>query len=385
MNNTSLTLVNTQITNNGKDFKYSTEYGNARDLLSGVVQLIDSDATISGSLFENNAACYGGALNIINTGGTVENLKVTDSQFINNKGYDGAGINIEQATFEIAGCTFTNNQAIGVGSPDYASAGGGIAFSKDLSSGTVTDSTFTGNSATWGGAIYSNPRDTAHRVIIDGCTFTDNTATEKGGGVFFNGYNLTVSNSAFTGNTAPLGESIYNGGYVLYLTKNTIDNSITCNGDVALSENTIGGYINLGKDTTKLLSNVIITINDNGTYTAEAYDIFKVKAKVTDDNGNIIRTYNDKIGIWCGPSSVPGSQPGKLTFNEETGLYEADVEVVKSGRIYMGNLGNTFPYVNRTLVTEHSAYVTVTPIQRTLEVTYENITFPAPKSGRLLP
>ena len=37
LNNTSLTLVNTQITNNGKDFKYSTEYGAERDLLSGVV------------------------------------------------------------------------------------------------------------------------------------------------------------------------------------------------------------------------------------------------------------------------------------------------------------------------------------------------------------
>ena len=358
VNNANLNLVNSQIINNGINFKYRTSENEERDLLDGVVNLVDSSATVSGCLFENNAACYGGALNIINNDNTMDYLTVTNSQFINNKGYNGAGINIENCIFDIDDCNFVDNQAIGIGSPDYVSVGGGVSFDGAQSVGTITDSNFTGNSANIGGAIYAGTDDAEHTATISGCNFKDNAALERGGAILDVGF-LEVSNSNFSGNDAPIGKAIYDGG-ILSLSENVVNE----NAGIYISQNC------------KLNSNVIITINDNATYTINAYDPFTVKAEVTDDNGNVIRTYNDKIGIWCGPSSVSGSQPGSLIFNEETGLYEAPIEPVKSGQIYMGNTRSTFPYVDSSLITQNKAYVTVNPIDRQLEVTYENITYP---------
>ncbi|WP_298517423.1 Ig-like domain repeat protein [uncultured Methanobrevibacter sp.] len=356
--NSFLTLLDTRIINNGKNFKYRTTEDEERDLLESVVALVDSSATVRNCLFKNNSACYGGALSIINQDDTLDELIVTNSNFTDNRAYNGAGINIGDSAFNIDKCNFINNQAIGIGSPGYVSVGGGVAFDGAKSEGNIKDSNFTGNGANIGGAIYSGTDDAEHTAVVSGCNFNDNTAIEQGGAIVHVGF-LSVSDSNFSGNEAPQGNSIYNGG-TLSLDGNVIEDDW----GIYLSQNG------------KMTSEVIITINDNQTYNLPAFTPFTVNAKVTDDNGNIIRTYNDKIGIWCGPSVISGSSPGKLTFNEETGLYEADIEIFKTGQIYMGNTRATFPYADSSLITQKIAYVTVIPVDRLLEVTYENITYP---------
>uniref|UniRef100_UPI00386C7447 beta strand repeat-containing protein n=1 Tax=Methanobrevibacter sp. TaxID=66852 RepID=UPI00386C7447 len=353
--NAQVTLTNTNVTNNGK-----RELDRASgDLVNAVISLLDSSATITGGLFENNTGIYGGA--IIADGDGTQTLTITGATFNNNKAYDGGAIDISDMQTTISDCTFNNNVVVGPGSPGYTAMGGAIA-ADGTGSFTLTNSNFTANKATGDGAIagaVSAGLGQGTTVIIDNCAFKENTAVLKAGAVFANGPNVIISNSNFSDdNEAGDGDAIYNGGY-LSLSKNVIDGT-----GIFLSQNS------------KLTSNVIITINDNQTYTCDACEQFTIKANVTDDNGNIIRTYNDKIGIWCGPSSVSGSVPGKLTFNEESGLYEAAFETAKSGKIYMGNTRSTFPYADSSLITQYFAYINVNPIDRVLEVTYENITHP---------
>ena len=200
VNNANLNLVNSQIINNGINFKYRTSENEERDLLDGVVNLVDSSATVSGCLFENNAACYGGALNIINNDNTMDYLTVTNSQFINNKGYNGAGINIENCIFDIDDCNFVDNQAIGIGSPNYVSVGGGVSFDGAQSVGTITDSNFTGNKASDGGAVRLDGSGN-----ISYSNFIGNSASNGGAIYTVNG---NVINSNFTKNRGT-GAAIY--------------------------------------------------------------------------------------------------------------------------------------------------------------------------------
>lgn len=73
---------------------------------------------------------------------------------------------------------------------------------------SVVDSTFSGNTAEWGGAIYSEPG----HVTISGSHFTNNSATDSGGAVSVwhaaDGEGVTVSNSTFTNNSVGEGAAI---------------------------------------------------------------------------------------------------------------------------------------------------------------------------------
>ena len=84
----------------------------------------------------------------------------------------------------------------------------------------ITDSTFTGNNATHGGAIYNN-----EALNVVGSNFTDNTATTNGGAIY-NGSIITVTDSTFTGNNAIDygGGAIYN-DYTLTVTGSTFVNN----------------------------------------------------------------------------------------------------------------------------------------------------------------
>ena len=100
---------------------------------------------------------------------------------------------------------------------------------------TVTDDTFTGNSAAYGGAIGNEWGS----VAVSNSTFSNNSASTGAGGAIIN-YNpndafsnsLSVVDSTISGNTAVNGGGIANGGPdTLSLTNNTITgNSVTGSG-----------------------------------------------------------------------------------------------------------------------------------------------------------
>ncbi len=182
--------------------------------LSGVITLngselvIDKDLIIEGSssgltINGNNASRV---LNI--TAGTVEISNVT----ISNGSVDGHGAGIfNGGTLTISQSTIRDNISSG------RNHGGGI--SNDGGTVIATNSTFSGNSATDGGGIFSSGT-----LTLNNCTLSDNTASGSGGALNNTGMlhmqNTVLANSAGGGDCA-------NGGTFVSNTSNLIEDN-TC-------------------------------------------------------------------------------------------------------------------------------------------------------------
>jgi predicted outer membrane repeat protein len=131
---------------------------------------------------------------------------------------DGGGIaNGATSTLTVRDSVFLGNSA---------DRGGGIW---NFGTATVQDSTLCGNTATVGGGIF-NDSGTFYlgTLIVRGSTFSDNTASDSGGGLYNLG-TVTVQQSTLSGNTAGTGGGgIFNGASGTL----TIDDSAVC-GNVA--------------------------------------------------------------------------------------------------------------------------------------------------------
>ncbi|MBI1325663.1 hypothetical protein GC170_21065 [bacterium] len=171
--------------------------------------------SIQGSTFEGNASSSGGAISNESTlavtnvlfrsnsaqyfGGVLDNRSVatiTDSQFVGNKANEGGAIG-NRAELTLARSTFQNNQATGW-------IGGAL---ENLANGriTVSGTAFSGNSAHSGGAIYS-----AGTLSVLSSNFSNNTAWGWGGGAIRSdwGSTLSVQATSFVENAAPIGGGI---------------------------------------------------------------------------------------------------------------------------------------------------------------------------------
>ncbi len=101
------------------------------------------------------------------------------------------------AVVEIDGLTIIGGNANGA-------RGGGVNNTGAML--TLSNSTFTGNTAAEGGAVASDTDLGAVRTTLMNCTLTGNTATSRGGGLYnFDGKTL-LEHCTITGNTAPPGE-----------------------------------------------------------------------------------------------------------------------------------------------------------------------------------
>lgn len=155
--------------------------GNTADYHGGAMRVNGSDAVanVEGSLFQNNIAGGKGGAAIISGGG--------------------------QATFD--GVTFSGNEAKQAKSENgtVASAGGALMILGDAGEVSITDSAFTGNKASTGrgGAIAIDGSKTESQTnhTITNSTFTGNTAVE-GGAVGLWGGKATFTDTDFIDNTA---------------------------------------------------------------------------------------------------------------------------------------------------------------------------------------
>ncbi|MCP4844056.1 MAG: hypothetical protein GY901_03010, partial [Actinomycetia bacterium] len=153
------------------------------------------------------------------------NPTLTDCTFTANETDGGGGgmYNGFQCDPTLDGCTFTDNSALEEGGAMFNSA----------SSPTLADCTFTGNSAgTNGGAMNNYP---GGEPTLAGCTFTSNSAANYGGGMYNNESNPTLTNCTFTGNSANIGGGMLNYGGSPTLTGCTFDGN---------SSNSGGGMFN---------------------------------------------------------------------------------------------------------------------------------------------
>jgi CSLREA domain-containing protein len=182
-----------------------------------------------------------------------------------------------QVFSESAGATLAlRNLTVADGS---AASGGGIENNGGML--TVTDSTFSGNSAVGTG---SDPIDCANKcygggiendggtLTVTGSTFTGNESVAVGGGIAnINGGTLTVTNSTFSGNSAGfVGGGISNDGTLTVTYSTFSDNG-----------SNVGGGIGNAISSTATLSNTILANSKGnnplncglGTYIDAGYNI----------------------------------------------------------------------------------------------------------------
>jgi len=149
-------------------------------------------------------------------------LSVTNTTFSGNSASDGGGIR-NYGTLNVSNSTLSGNSA--------TISSGGIFNGGTL---TATNTTFSGNSATiHGGGILNYGT-----LNVSSSTFFSNTATSGGG--INNQAMLTVTNTTFSSNSASSGGGIYNSGGTTTLKNTIVTNSPT--GDNCRGTITNGGY-----------------------------------------------------------------------------------------------------------------------------------------------
>lgn len=162
--------------------------GNGGGKSGGAIKNFDGTVTITNSTFSGNSGGYGGAIHILNG-----NVSVTNSTLSGNYATSGSG-----------GAIFNVNGTL-----------------------DVRSSTFVNNNASSGGAIYHQGT-----LYVTNSTFSGNSASARGGGVYGVSGILSVINTTFSGNSAKPGANgggIANGA-VLSLINTIIANS-TAGGD----------------------------------------------------------------------------------------------------------------------------------------------------------
>ena len=322
----TLSVDNSRFTNDLTNYIVRTGDANNPQLIDAVVLCGKGSAVINNSYFENNSGTYGGAIAGVPVPSSAEvSLIVENSEFVNNLAYCGAAIYVGSGSVEFAidNCTFIGNNATGIGSYGYTSAGGAICIARGAH-GTIEDSKFINNTATVGGAIdvsaTMNPESV--NVVIDNCTFENNTAVGSplriaaGGAIRLNtaGTTVTVMNSNFTNNKGDNGSAIYNVA-TLTLSNNKVFS------DEAEIEN-IG----------KIYSLVNATLNNNQTvYDKKLGDKVVVNATLTDDMGNAIYDPNFRI-------AVDGVAIENITYDESTCLYTSNYTIAHAGEVIVSTL-----------------------------------------------
>ena len=165
--------------------------GNAATQIGGAIYNEAGSLTLSNSSVMGNAARLGGAIASAGGGeGTGASLVLLNDQFIANSAFSGGAIFQNPDTYGVSALifnsTFAHNQATNTGGAICSVALGGSGYV------AVTGSTFDGNTAASGGAIFSS-------------------------GAPYLGYqcypSVGITNSTLSGNSAILGGGVYNTYY----------------------------------------------------------------------------------------------------------------------------------------------------------------------------
>lgn len=250
----------TSIIVNGGSFTENTAGQNGGAIHSHIGSL-----TVDGAIFQKNkAGKNGGAIY------ADYDFKVSSSKFEDNESSGHGGAIFAKRSFEITDATFKHNLS--------TKDGGAIAFDnygfrdtngdfqgwkeEDGVSRAITKSEFVINEAANGGAVAVKVERDFYAVptMFDEVTFTDNSATGKGGAILAED-DITVKNSTFGGNSADKGGALFvdlaanvtlqdvvftsnkaetSGGAIFVET----GSSVTFTGDATFVANTVGGVLN---------------------------------------------------------------------------------------------------------------------------------------------
>lgn len=281
-----------------------------RPIGGGAISLgVDSHTTITGTTFTNNESGYNGGA--IGTRRTIEvpedgqnnSLIITDSRFENNR----------------ANGTVTDTDN------DKLPGGNGGAIANTFNTVVISDTDFTSNEAkTNGGAIYNTPfyslKDNAvsseygGKITLSGTTFTGNTAAN--GGAIYNAGNMTIDKSAFESNTAVNGGAIMAYGAENY----SADSDLA---HLTITNSSFKGNVASDKEKGQALGGAIV---------AGRNSLVDIKNSVFEDNiadyAGAIFSYSSGIGSKGGMLNISGS-----TFKKNTALGAGAVQLMAESTV----------------------------------------------------
>ena len=178
-----------------------------------IISLANANTSTDGSEIEFDSSVFtSSSPQTITLGATLVLSEAAGPDVIEGPGAGLVAIsgNNTSVPFSIAGDTVASISGLSIidGNGTY---GGGLFNEGTL---TITNTTFTGNSAAYGGAIYTralgdDPLDGV--LTLTGDTFSSNSATAESGAIDnWAGGTVTVTGDTFTGNSAPNGGAIGN-------------------------------------------------------------------------------------------------------------------------------------------------------------------------------
>ena len=197
-----------------------------------IISQANANTNTDGSEIEFDSSVFS-SQQTITLGATLVLSETTGPEVIDGP---GAGLvtisgNNTSEVFNIASDTVASISGMSIidGNGTY---GGGLFNGGTL---TITDTTFAGNSAPYGGAVYTragvgHPLDGI--LTLNGDTFTGNSATAESGALDnWAGGTVTVTDDTFTGNSAPYGGAIGNEWGSVAVSNSTFSNNTASTGD----------------------------------------------------------------------------------------------------------------------------------------------------------
>jgi hypothetical protein len=158
----------------------------------------------------------------------------------------GAGLALLNSSPRVEFCVFESNHG-------FRDPGGGIYAAGPFSDPYVSSCVFAGNSAAWGGGLYSK---SAADPVVEGCVFQDNVAGGWSGGglMVFESSSAIVRDCIFRWNTAESG----GGGVVLSECNGTLERCVIV-GNESIGDR--GGGISVGRDCSPTIRDCTIAYN----------------------------------------------------------------------------------------------------------------------------
>ncbi len=229
--------------------------------------------------------------------GLSADISITNSTFTGNTATEGGAILTRAGSLAINDVTFTSQSA--------TRGGALLSFGSDT---TVTDSRFTMNSADSGAAILARAGTTS----VVGSTIWDNTAVTGGAGATESGGNLFFTNSTISGNRASgNGGAIFNASGFAVLTNSTVTGNLA---DSDGDGTGVGGGIWTASFSGTRLFNTIVAGN-------EVVDSLNLASRVANDlEGNVVAiSSNNLIGDAASAGNLFDGTNGNIVGNAGVG------------------------------------------------------------------
>ena len=268
--------------------------GNAGEGAGGAIRMRNgAQLVIENSTLSGHRAKSGGA--IVAYGGTV---RITDSRFENNCALSATftsklqGREQDLHSVDADGCTHIDYERRQIPSELQRDVDGGAIRLLNGARADIERSTFSGNKATYGGAISTASRNV--RLSIGGSSFVSNRASESGGAIWAarpGGGRITIDSSSFVENHAER-----HGGGAIEIRNNTLEitNSTFGKNRAYLH----GGALAIYQNSTVTITHA--TFVDNITRRREAGAIENTGSKVYMRNSIVVsgESGEDCVGVW---------------------------------------------------------------------------------------